>query len=76
VNVVRILIWNLADSKTNLEELRGQLPTLPEGDIWIANAPEERFGLVSLGEKLPDLASVKRLIGSEPAIAEEFDLLL
>jgi hypothetical protein len=73
VSVVRILIWNLADSKTTLEEVRGQLPSLPEGDIWIANEPAERFGLVSLGDATPDLEPLRRLIGKDPEVAEEFD---
>ena len=76
MNVVRILIWNLADSKTNLDELRRQLPALPEGDIWIANEPLERFGVVSRAGELPDLASLKELIGKEPDVAEDFDLVV
>jgi hypothetical protein len=75
VNVVRILIWNLADSQTTLEEVRAQLPPLPAGDAWIANQPEERLGLVSLGGQLPDLDSLRTLIGKEPEVAEEYDLL-
>jgi hypothetical protein len=72
VNVVRILIWNLADSKTSLDEIREQLPTLPDGH-WIANEPQERFGLVAVGDDLPDLEPLKQLIGKEPEVAEEFD---
>jgi hypothetical protein len=72
---VRILIWNLADSKTTLDEVREQLPVLPEGDVWIANEFQERFGVISLGEQLPDLASLRELIGKEPEVAEEFDRL-
>jgi len=34
---VRLLLWNLADSKTNLDELRSKLPDLPEGDQWISD---------------------------------------
>ena len=71
----RILIWNLADSKTSLDELRGQLPPVDDGDVWIGNDAQERFGLVSLNESLPDLAHVRDLIGKEPEIAEEFDAL-
>ena len=72
--IARILIWNLFDSKTTLEELRENLPGLPEGDVWIANAAQDRFGLISFGEQLPDLAEIPELIGDEPAIAEEFDV--
>ena len=42
--IARILIWNLFDSKTTLEELREHLPGLPEGDVWIANEAQDRFG--------------------------------
>lgn len=72
--IVRILIWNLFDSKTTLEELREHLPTLPEGDAWIFNEAQDRFGLISYGEQLPDLGQVPDLIGDEPAVAEEFDV--
>ena len=46
-----------------------------EGESWIANDAQERFGLVSTGEELPDLAHLRELIGKEPEIAEEYDLL-
>jgi len=72
--IARILIWNLFESKTTLEELREHLPSLPEGDYWIANEASDRFGLISFGEALPDLGQVPELIGDEPAVAEEFDV--
>jgi hypothetical protein len=72
--IARILIWNLFDSKTTLEELREHLPSLPEGDVWIANEASDRFGLISFGEALPDLGKVPGLIGAEPAVAEDFDV--
>jgi hypothetical protein len=75
LTVVRILIWNLADSKTTLAELREQLPPLEDGDYWLANDAQERFGLVSTSDELPDLARVRELVGKEPEIAEEYDLL-
>ena len=75
MTVVRILLWNLADSKTSLAELREQLPLLERGDYWIANDVQDRFGLVSTSDELPDLAGVRELIGKEPEIAEEYDLL-
>ena len=71
---MRILIWNLFDSKTTIEELREHLPALPEGDVWIVNEATERFGLISYGDELPDLGQVRELIGDEPAVAEEFDV--
>jgi len=72
--MARILIWNLFDSKTTLEELREHLPGLPEGDVWIANEGQDRFGIISFGEELPDLRGIPELIGEEPAVAEEFDV--
>lgn len=75
MSVVRILIWNLADSKTTLDELREHLPLLQEGDMWIANEAQDRFGLISYDEVLPDLGAVPELIGNEPAVAEEFDVI-
>lgn len=72
--IARILIWNLNDSPTSLEELRAHLPALPDGDRWISNASHERLGLVAFGDELPDLGEIPRLIGGEPAVAEEFDV--
>jgi hypothetical protein len=72
--VARLLIWNLFDSKTTLEELRERLPELPEGDHWVSNEAQERFGVIAFGDELPDLGEVPRLIGVDPVIAEEFDL--
>jgi hypothetical protein len=75
LSVVRILIWNLGDSKTSLDELRDQLPAPADGDVWFANDVQERFGLFSTNDELPDLAHVRALIGKEPDIAEEFDVV-
>jgi hypothetical protein len=73
--IARTLIWNLFDSKTTLEELRERLPELPEGDVWIANPAQDRFGLISFSDELPDLAHVRELIGADAQVAEEFDVL-
>ena len=72
--IARILIWNLYDSMTTVDELRAQLPELPDGDHWISNDWQERFGLISFGDELPDLGELPRLIGVEPVVAEEFDV--
>jgi hypothetical protein len=72
--IARILIWNLYDSQTNLGELREHLPELPDGDRWISNESQERFGLITFTDELPDLGDLPRLIGTEPVIAEEFDV--
>jgi hypothetical protein len=75
VSVVRILVWNLADSKTSLDELRENLPELPPENLWIANEPQERFGVVYYGGELPDLEPLRVLTGKDPEVAEEFDVL-
>ena len=69
-----MLIWGLGDSLASLEELRPQLPELPPGDYWISNAVQERIGLLTFGDELPDLGDIPRLIGKEPDVAEEFDV--
>ena len=75
MSVLRILIWNLADSKTTLDELREQLPPTGDDVLWIANDAQERFGIVSTADVLPDLARVHELIGKDPEVAEEYDTL-
>lgn len=75
MTVARILIWNVADSKTTLDELRARLPDLGADAHWISNEVQERFGLIAFGAELPDLAQVRELLGSEPSIAEEFDVI-
>ena len=72
--IARILIWNVFDSKTTLDELREHLPSLPESDYWISSEAQDRFGLISFGERLPDLGGIPELIGDKPAVAEEFDV--
>jgi len=72
--VARLVIWNLYDSKTTLEELREHLPALPEGAHWISNEVQERFGVLALGDELPDLGQIPQLIGADAVIFEEFDV--
>jgi hypothetical protein len=71
---VRLLLWNLADSKTTLDELRAKLPDLPEGDHWISDPAGERFGLISFSEADEPVAEARELIGKNPEIGEEFEL--
>ena len=71
---VRLLLWSLADSKTSLAELRPLLPPLEPPDAWVSHEATERFGLISLSGRLPDLQAVRDLIGKEPEVAEEFDV--
>ncbi len=71
---VRLLLWNLADSKTTLDELRAKLPDLPEGDVWISDEGTERFGLISFSGEDDGPSRVRELVGKDPEIGEEFDL--
>jgi hypothetical protein len=71
---VRLLLWNLADSKTTLDELRAKLPDLHDGDHWISDPAGERFGLISFSEDDEPLARARELIGKDPEVGEEFEL--
>ena len=71
---VRLLLWNLADSKTTLDELRANLPDLPERDVWISDDATERFGLISFSGEPRGLERIRELIGKDPEVGEEFDL--
>lgn len=74
--VVRILIWNLFDSKTTIDEVRHSLPELELPSTWIWNEVNDRFGIAAFGEELPEAAGWARdLIGADPDIYEEFDTL-
>jgi hypothetical protein len=74
--IARVLLWSLVDSRTTIDELRGQLPELEPPSVWIWNDAAERFGLLAYGDELPDwLPAVRNLIGADPEVAEEFDVL-
>ena len=74
MSTVRLLLWNIADSKTTLDELRAKLPELPEGDHWISDPVTERFGLVSFSGSLQAIGRIRELIGKDPEIGEEFEV--
>jgi len=87
--LVRLLLWNLADAKTSLDELRRALRDEVVGDtagvpglrlkLWLSDEAGERFGAVELWES-PELAALpihereRELIGKDPEVGEEFDL--
>jgi hypothetical protein len=74
--IARFLLWSLFDSKSTVEELRTQLPELAPPSAWIWNEASERFGLIVFGDELPDgLDRIRDLIGREPEVYEEFDLI-
>ena len=87
--LLRLVLWNLADSKTTIEELRRYLrdesvdafedvPGL-RFKAWISDEVSERWGAVYLWESREhaeqELPSrARELIGKEPDIGEEFDV--
>ena len=72
--VVRLLIWNVAESKTTIAELRESLPELEPPSRWIWSDAAERFGAIVLDEDLPEtIGWAQDLVGDEPDVYEEFD---
>jgi hypothetical protein len=87
--VVRLVLWNLADSKTNVAELRRYLRdesvdqfAQVEGlrfKAWISDEATERWGAIYLWESAEDAeqtlpSRARELIGKDPEIGETFDL--
>jgi hypothetical protein len=75
VTVVRLLLWNLADSKTTLDELCVKLPELADGDHWISDPAGDRFGLISFSDAELPVAEARDLIGKDPEVGEEFEVV-
>ena len=72
--LLRLLLWNVFDSKTTIDELRESLPELVPPSQWIWNEAAERFGVLVLGEDLPEAVGwAQDLVGAEPDVYEEFD---
>ncbi len=72
----RLLIWNVAESRTSIDELRESLPELDSPSRWIWNEVSDRFGALVFGEDLPEtIGWAQDLVGSEPDVYEEFDSL-
>lgn len=72
--VVRLLIWNLCESQTSLDELRDRVPALEPPSTWVWNEATERFGILAFGEELPEAAGwAQDLVGTDPDVYEEFD---
>jgi hypothetical protein len=87
--IVRLVLWNLADSKTNIDELRrylrdegidsfDRLPGLLF-KAWISDEATERWGAVYAWEsrdaaEQPLPSRARELIGKDPEIAEVFDV--
>ena len=73
--ILRLLIWNLADSRTSLEELRPRLEP-STNRTWISDETTDRFGVIETWADEPGEfpAELVELIGKEPEIAEEFEV--
>jgi hypothetical protein len=87
--ILRFVLWNLADSKTTVQELRRYLQDEAvdafadvEGlrfKAWIADETTERWGAVYLWEsreasEQPLPGRARELIGKDPDIGETFDV--
>jgi hypothetical protein len=87
--IIRLVIWNLADSKTTIEELRRYLRDESVDNFedvpglrfkaWISDEATERWGGVYLWESAEAAAQAlpsraRALIGKDPDIVEEFDV--
>jgi putative monooxygenase ydhR len=87
--ILRFVLWNLADSKTNIGELRrylrdesvdahAQVPGL-RFKAWISDEATERWGAVYLWESAEAAeqgvpSRARELIGKDPDIGETFDV--
>lgn len=72
--LVRLLIWNVFDSRTSVDELRESLPDLAEPSRWLWNEATDRFGILAFGEELPEAVGwAQDLVGDEAEVYEEFD---
>jgi len=87
--LLRLVLWNLADSKTTIGELRRYLrdesveafedvPGL-RFKAWISDEVTERWGAVYLWESREAAGQVvasraRELIGKDPDLGEEFDV--
>ncbi len=72
--LVRVLLWNVFDSKTTIDELRESLPELAAPSRWVWNEASDRFGVIVFGDDLPEsIGWAQDLVGEEPDVYEEFD---
>jgi hypothetical protein len=87
--LVRLVLWNLADSQTTIHELRRYLrdESVDEFEAvpglrfkaWISDAAGERWGAFYLFESheaadQPLPGRARELIGKDPDLLEDFDL--
>jgi hypothetical protein len=87
--LLRLVLWNLADSRTTIDELRAYLrdesvDTFAEVPglrfkAWVSDEATDRWGAVYLWESREAAAlalpsRARELIGKDPEVAEEFDV--
>jgi putative monooxygenase ydhR len=87
--LVQLVLWNLADSQTNIGELRRYVLEESVGEFeqvpgllfkaWVSDDVTERWGAIYVWEsreasEQPLPSRVRELIGKDPEIAEIFDL--
>ena len=88
--IVRLVLWSLADSQTNVAELRRHLRVEAVDAVervpglrfqaWVSDESTERWGAISLwesreaAERADVTSGARELIGKDPEIGEEFDL--
>ena len=87
--ILRLVLWNLADSKTTIQELRrylrdesveafAEVPGL-RLKLWVSDEITERWGAIYLWESAEAASQdppsrARGLIGKDPEIGETFDL--
>ena len=80
--IVRMLLWRLDESGRSFDELRGRLDEierLEEPSVLLVNEAAERIGALVIADDEeappPQLDALRALIGREPDLYEEFDVL-
>ena len=87
--ILRLVLWNLTDSKTTIEELRRYLREESVDAFeevaglrfkaWVSDEATERWGAIYLWESREAAAQAvpsraRELIGKDPDLGEEFDV--
>lgn len=77
-----MLLWRLDESGASFDELRGRLgevEPLAEPSLLLVNEAAERVGAIVIADDdetpPPQLDTLRALIGREPDLYEEFDVL-
>ncbi|HET9243797.1 MAG TPA: hypothetical protein VFN99_10145 [Gaiella sp.] len=79
--IVRIVLWRLDESTPPVGELRDrldELEPLTAPSAFLVNEGAERIGMLLVDEEdepPPQLEELRRLVGRDPDLYEEFDAL-